>query len=509
MYRSHRQSTTPMDFEYTNGVGPVDQSSPFLNHQSLQQSAKKRKHNHGPHTTRDCQLTPGPSFGQPGTHSALDSPSKNGFATPHRLREPDNRPFYFSQDSNKPLPLPPHVQNAWEPRTPQSDYNFSSGGETPNTPGVDSDAATPDTQLAHKMGRLGNGEASSPRKPGKRDSWLSRAFRGSPSPLKEKEPKHYSQKADSRIQKRRSERSQSKKRTLRDMTDDESDKEPPSGGTLPAPAQAQAEQTYAMSVASFMHWVEAHPHLPSVLSYYMQLGVNFFLASGFVYILYCAWNGIMADVDIESTRHLSGVMVEIAECSKHWNDNRCDNAVPGMVKACHVWETCMSRDPKKVARASVTAKTFAMIFNSFVEEFSYKSMFFTAIIIFGGFNLSNWAFGLLRHANPQAQAQTPMQNEVMPQTPHRNMSNSYQDMNQQNYQQNWQQHTPYQNQTPYGQSRYVEQPFPPPPPPPLVHSVSAPVLQLPMVPQEGTGLFDDAGKEKEKGKTPKKRGIFR
>jgi hypothetical protein len=34
----------------------------------------------------------------------------------------------------------------------------------------------------------------------------------------------------------------------------------------------------------------------------------------------------------------------------------------------------MNRDAKKVARASVTAKTFAKIFNSFVEEFSYKSM---------------------------------------------------------------------------------------------------------------------------------------
>ncbi|KAH4027582.1 hypothetical protein HBI56_048850 [Parastagonospora nodorum] len=470
MHRSHRPSTTPMDFEYTNGRGPVDQSSPFLNFQQNQQSAKKR------------------------THSVLDSPSKNVFATPSRQREPDNR-SYFSQDSSKPLPLPPHVQNAWEPRTPQSTFDFSSGGETPNTPGVDSDAATPDTQLADKMGRLANGESNSPRKPAKRDSWFTRTFKGSPSPLKEKDNRYYSSKADNRIQKRRTDRSRSKKRTLRDMTDDESDKERPNAGALPAPEQGKDQQTYAMNVASFMHWVEAHPHLPSVLSYYMQLCVNFFLASGFVYILYCAWNGIMADVDIESTRHLSGVMVEIAECSKHWNDNRCENAVPGMVKACNVWETCMSRDPKKVARASVTAKTFAMIFNSFVEEFSYKSMIFTAIIIFGGFNLSNWAFGLLRHQQQNPSQQTPNPNEFMPQTPHRNVSNPYLEQNHQNYQQNWQQ-TPYQ--TPYTQSRYMD-------PPPLVHTQSAPVLQLPMAPQEGAGMLD----ERERGKTPKKRGMFR
>jgi hypothetical protein len=389
-----------MDFEYTNGRGPVDQSSPFLNFQQNQQSAKKRKHNSGAPTSPNGRtddvskfekLTLWP-FGQSGTHSVLDSPSKNVFATPSRQREPDNR-SYFSQDSSKPLPLPPHVQNAWEPRTPQSTFDFSSGGETPNTPGVDSDAATPDTQLVDKMGRLANSESNSPRKPAKRDSWFTRTFKGSPSPLKEKDNKYYSSKADNRIQKRRTERSRSKKRTLRDMTDDESDKERLNAGALPAPEQGKDQQTYAMNVASFMHWVEAHPHLPSVLSYYMQLCVNFFLASGFVYILYCAWNGIMADVDIESTRHLSGVMVEIAECSKHWNDNRCENAVPGMVKACNVWETCMSRDPKKVARASVTAKTFAMIFNSFVEEFSYKSMVCVLILVY----LSTW---LGEHKSP-------------------------------------------------------------------------------------------------------------
>jgi hypothetical protein len=69
-------------------------------------------------------------------------------------------------------------------------------------------------------------------------------------------------------------------------------------------------------------------------------------------------------------------MVEIAACATEYNRNRCrpEEVVPAMEKACGVWETCMNRDPKKVARASVTAKTFAMIFNSFVEEFSYKSM---------------------------------------------------------------------------------------------------------------------------------------
>jgi hypothetical protein len=371
-----------MDFEWSNANGPTDPSSPFMNIQK-QQLAKKREHSGAPkhqsgQSIDASKLTSGPSFGQTGTHSVLDSPSKNGFATPTRLREPDNRPFYFSQESSKPLPLPPHVQNTWEPRTPASTYDFSSGGETPNTPGIDSDAATPDTQLADKMGRLASGD---PKKSSRRESWFKRTFGGSPSPLKDRDRdrddsrKYYSQKADNRIQKRRSERSRSKKRTLHDIDDDdESEQERPHSGMLPPQEQAPVPHTYVTSIAGFMHWLEAHPHLPSVLSYYLQLAVNFVLAGVFVYIIWCAWSAIMADVDIESSKHMSEVMVDIAACAKHYTDNLCVNGAPALAKLCGTWETCMKRDPQKVARASVTAKTFAMIFNSFVEEFSYKSM---------------------------------------------------------------------------------------------------------------------------------------
>lgn len=339
------------------------------------------------------RLTPRPWLGHAGPHSVVDSPSKGGFATPTRLRDPDNRMTYFSRDPSKPLPstpassLPAHIQpSPWSMRTPSHDIDFSSGGETPGTPMIDSDIGTPDTQLATKMGRLANGDAD--RKGGRRDSWFKRTFMSTPSPTKDRDKererdkdqlqpqKPYSKKAESRIVKRRSERSRSKKRVaLRDDDADDSDND--QARPLMAPKEAgPVQQTFAMSLGGFLSWVEAHPNLPSVLSYYLQLTVNMFLGSLFIYIVYSAWAGVMTDVDIESSKHASEVMVEIAACATEYNRNRCrpEEVVPAMEKACGVWETCMNRDPKKVARASVTAKTFAMIFNSFVEEFSYKSM---------------------------------------------------------------------------------------------------------------------------------------
>ncbi|KAI4923308.1 hypothetical protein J4E85_008345 [Alternaria conjuncta] len=519
-----------MDFEWTNQTGPIDAQSPFL-----AASQQKKRESPGPsfpfgrNTHGETQpLTSGPSFGQAGPHSVLDSPSKNGFATPNRLRDPDNRMTYFSRDPSKPLPstpassVPAHIQpSPWSMRTPSHDLDFSSGGETPGTPQVDSDPGTPDTQLASKMGRLGNGDA----KGGRRDSWFKRTFMSTPSPTKERDrerdkdasQKYYSKKAENRIVKRRSERSRSKKRaTVHDDDDrEDSDNELQRRPQVPPKEAGPVQQTLAMSVGGFLSWVEAHPNLPSVLSYYLQLTVNMFLGSLFIYIVYSAWAGVMTDVDIESSKHASEVMVEIAGCAIEYNRNRCrpEEVVPAMERACGVWETCMNRDPKKVARATVTAKTFAMIFNSFVEEFSYKSMIFTAIIIFGGFNLSNWAFGLLRSQQQQSHhTQSHQQpNEFVPQTPHRVISNGYNDSyNQQSYQQNWQQlPTPYQQQqqqqlqgtpyqshnTPYQGQRHIEAP-------PLVHAHTMPALGSSSSAQEGVVTADG-------GRTPRKRGLFR
>ncbi|KAF1948001.1 hypothetical protein EJ02DRAFT_449466 [Clathrospora elynae] len=485
MSRSHRSSITPMDFEWSNQTGPVDKQSPFL---AASQQQKKRP------------------------HSVLDSPSKNGFATPQRLRDPNNRMNYFSQDPNRPLPqtpassVPAHVQpGTWQIRTPAHDTDFSSGGETPNTPQVDSDAGTPDTQLAGKKGRRG--------------SWavFKDMFSGSPSPSKEREKadsrRPYSKKGDNRIAKRRErpDRSRSKKRSALQRSDD-SDTEQASadaGRQLHAPKEqagagagrllhAPKEQTAVQQpylVDRFFSWIEVHPFLPSVLTWWLQLLVAMSIAGSCFYLMYSFWAAIMADVDIESSKHRSEVMIEISACATEYRRNRCrpEEVVPAMEKACGLWETCMSRDPKKVARASVTAKTFAMIFNSFVEEFSYKSMIFTAIIIFGGFNLSNWAFGLLRSHQPAPPQQ---QNDFVPQTPHRVPSNSYIDQNQHNfqhaYQQNWQQLPPYQQQTPFqnhtpyaqgqGQMRHIEAP-----PPPLIHAHSMPAL--PSVAQKGGAVL--------------------
>ena len=390
-----------MDFQYDNQTGQVDPTSPWL----ANPPAKKRKlasfasepmptgyaHESGQ------QLTSRPSFGQLGTHSVLDSPSKSAFSTPNRMRlnPPAGQSYLFQQDKNLPS-LPPHVQK-WEPRTPQSVVDCSSGGETPNTPAQDSDAATPDTQLVSKMGTLTyGGDKKSPKK-SKRAS-LFRMFTGSPSPAKEDSRKPYSKKAEHRIMKRRTKQS---KTTNRDDYDSDNEQSVSRNGHA---VKEPLPLGFTAKIPGVLAWVEAHPNLPAVLSYYMQFTVNAALGFGFLWLVYLSYAAVMNDIARETDNFKRQILHEITLCANSFQQNRCERntRAPALEKLCNEWDLCMQQDVMKKAGARVGARTFAMIFNAFVDEFSWKSMVFGLSYVVIVFCLRSGT-GSLEHADVERQ----------------------------------------------------------------------------------------------------------
>jgi hypothetical protein len=291
-----------------------------------------------------------------------------------RLNAPAGQSYLFQQDKQLPS-LPPHVQK-WEPRTPQSVVD-SSGGETPNTPAQDSDAATPDTQLVSKMGTLTyGGEKKSPKK-SKRAS-LFRMFTGSPSPAKDDSRKPYSKKAEHRVMKRRTKQS---KTAIRDDYDSDNEQ------SISRNAQASNEAPplgFAARIPGVLAWVEAHPNLPAVLSYYMQFTVNAVLGFGFLWLVYLSCAAVMNDIAREKENFKRQILHEITVCANEYRQNRCERNMraPALEQQCNEWDLCMQQDARKEAGARVGARTFAMIFNAFVDEFSWKSMVITPIFYF-------------------------------------------------------------------------------------------------------------------------------
>lgn len=129
-------------------------------------------------------------------------------------------------------------------------------------------------------------------------------------------------------------------------------------------------------VASLFHFIEGHPGLPHVLSYYAQFLMNFFMVTFGIYIIYSFWATVRSDVDKKSEEAMTDIMAEMAICAQNYLENRCEKQTraPALEMVCNNWERCMNKDPRSVGRARVSAHTFAEILNSFVEPISWKAM---------------------------------------------------------------------------------------------------------------------------------------
>ena len=138
-------------------------------------------------------------------------------------------------------------------------------------------------------------------------------------------------------------------------------------------------------LTSIFTFIETHPNVPHILSFYAQLLFNLFLIFSFMTILWSFWSTIRADVDKKADEAVAEALAEMAVCAQNYRENRCEpeTRVPAMESVCRGWETCMDRDPRMGVggggvgaggRAVISARTFAEIFNGLVEPISYKAM---------------------------------------------------------------------------------------------------------------------------------------
>lgn len=173
-------------------------------------------------------------------------------------------------------------------------------------------------------------------------------------------------------------------------------------------------------LSSLFTFIAQHPTLPNTLSQYAQFTFNVFWLSVLAYMIFCFWSAVMGDVDKMANEARAEVLGDINACRANYQMNQCATPLPAMREMCEFWTKCMERDSTVMARATISARTFAQIFNSFVEPISYKAMIFTCVLAFGCFASSNLAFGFFRHKMqdyPQGYGYAPP-----PPTPHRTFS---------------------------------------------------------------------------------------
>ncbi|RAK94886.1 putative nuclear envelope protein Brr6 [Aspergillus ibericus CBS 121593] len=353
-----RTAESPMDFEWQTRA-PGDVTSPFYQ-LSVQHDNKKR------------------------SHSTFDSPEKK---TMPALREPNSQPFLFS----RPKSQVPETPKAFNPSfmTPRKfDVDFSSGAENMSSPEHADNEDTPDQPSKSH-----------------RNSLYSMYGRFAPSPGRGEIPRlnHYSNALARRVQKRRR-RDKALDLQLRRDSDDESDR--PSSSELKPTKQRQKGQGQEGSTGSrltsfsdFFALLEAHPNVPSILSWWAQLVVNLSLFSLAVYVVFGFVSAIRSEFEQAAEEESDTILAEMAACAKSYVDNRCagGDRLPALETVCENWERCMNRDPAKVGRAKVSAHTMAVIINSFVDPISWKAIMFFLATISTVTVVSNWSFRSFRN----------------------------------------------------------------------------------------------------------------
>ncbi|KAI9836104.1 MAG: hypothetical protein M1819_001720 [Sarea resinae] len=383
--RSHE---SPMDFEWQTH-GPADESSPFyklaMSHRKSQDESQAKKRQ----------------------HSIFDSPSKSSAPA---LREPASHSYLFSQTpTSKPAPAFRNPSFT-TPRKFDTDM-FSSGAENPSSPENADNEDTPEqartTGDSTTLTRFVENKEKKPPLFGKFGA----------SPGRGEVPRgRYTNVIARKIHKRRRRDAEKEYRIASRRSSFESDSEDdqrsrPNSSEGNGPPNTQN----GGFLSSIFGFIETHPNLPHVLSFYAQLLLNVFLVFFFIYIVYSFWSTIRSDVDKRSEEVAAETLAEMAVCARNYVDNRCEHSsrVPAMETVCDNWEKCMNKDPNMVGRARVSAHTFAEIFNSFIEPISYKAMIFSLVLVFGCVAISNFAFGFFRN---KAHSQTPS-TPFMPQTP--------------------------------------------------------------------------------------------
>ncbi|KAJ5110468.1 hypothetical protein N7532_001003 [Penicillium argentinense] len=367
-----RTAESPMEFEWQHKP-PGDASSGFYQ-VGLQSDNKKR------------------------TYSAFGSPEKTSVPG---LRAPNSHPFLFSQPAS-PSPFtsqpasqtPRFGQSAWTtPRKPVN-LDFSSGAENFSSPENADNEDTPEqpvrterqNSLFNTRGRFTNAS------PG----------RG------EIRKNHYSTAAARRVLKRR-QRDKELDRRIRVDSDDDSDRPSSNEGLRGKPAKQGKEMepgissSNSSSLSQLFTFLEAHPHMPSILSWWAQLMVNLCIFSVVVYVIWSVVSSIRAEFAHAADLASMDIRQEITQCSREYLNNRCadPNRPPALTPACKGWEDCMDRDPAKIGRAKISAHTMAQIINGFIEPISWKAVVIFLASISTVTVVSNWSLSAIRHSLDQ------------------------------------------------------------------------------------------------------------
>lgn len=282
------------------------------------------------------------------------------------MRDPNSNPFVLPRHATTPA-----FRSAAFTTPRKLDIDLSSGAENNDSPGFADNDETPEPKADRRNSLFNFYGRFAPPSPGRGEIAKSNKF---------------AHVVVNRVKKRRR-REKDWDRHLRRTSEDEaqqrlhdahSAQEHNDQSQQPS-QQQQSESSNDISFFSRLFtFLESHPHIPRILSYYAQFAFNLTLAFLTLYVIVAFLLAIRSDVIRASDEESSRILAEMAVCARNFVENRCSGEdgrrLPALEAVCDNWERCMNQDPAKVGRAKVSAQTLAEIFNGFIEPISLKTM---------------------------------------------------------------------------------------------------------------------------------------
>lgn len=136
------------------------------------------------------------------------------------------------------------------------------------------------------------------------------------------------------------------------------------------------QETRSSALSQLFTFLESHPNMPSILSWWAQLTLNVSIFSMAVYVVWSVLQSIRGEFQHMAEQESIVILNDIHECAQKYLTNGCESPrrAPALGSLCDSWQVCMDRDPAKIGHAKLSAATMATIINSFIEPISWKAV---------------------------------------------------------------------------------------------------------------------------------------
>lgn len=121
-------------------------------------------------------------------------------------------------------------------------------------------------------------------------------------------------------------------------------------------------------------WLSEYPDTPEYVYRWVQLVINLFVATFFLYMCFTVVRSIRDDLTTANEAARQKLMSEMTACQNEYTINECAKKDrPALTAMCDKWYDCMIQSPESIMRVRITVVQLGELLNDFVDTVQWKA----------------------------------------------------------------------------------------------------------------------------------------